>query len=423
MKFLGLEISRSQKTADRPIEYLPTSVWRPNVPQWTEWGVAEYYKAYTRNPYLFRVVNYIATSASSVGTYFTDSKGEPLEKSDAEAFVNKPNSIMGRQQYLQQFFIHYILGGQAFGLSQDPSGQGLKPPREIYPFGSTKIAVKVPGTLTGVAGFTYKPKETDIDLNPNEVFWFCSPNPLNFWDAVPGTAAASKSIDANDAYLTYIRDLNISGGAGTQKFTPKDGVIITKDQREMLKSQWYDKTGQKLVVAPANGTFDMLGWSPKDMDSSVLADKMVRDICISYGVSPVLLGEASTFANYETARVQFYLETVLPMLDIYYGSYSLWLSNRFGDEINMVYDRDKIDALAPLRRQKWLSAKDGYQGGLITKNEAREEIGYGNVEESEDPGDQFYTAPVSSAFGAMATVTDEGKSWRINTGKGHKCGC
>lgn len=418
MRLFGLKIGKARQ-AERQVVSFPTQTYRPDTAPWTEWNITEYYKAYTRNPYFFRVANYIAMSAASVDTYITDANGDEVETSDAKTLWEHPNPLMGTRQFVQHLFLHYILGGQAFGLSQDPSGQGMKPPRELYPMGANLMSIRIPATLGQVSGFVYKPKNVEIPLTLSEVFWFSSPNPANLYDAVPATAAAGKSIDANDAYLTYIRDLNVSGGTGHQKFTPKEGVVITPTMKDMLKGQWYEKTGSSLVVAPANGTFEPLGFSPKDMDTAVMADKLVRDICIAFGVSPILLGQEATFANYESARAQFYLETILPLLDIFYPALSLWLTARFGEEVNVVYDIDRISALNILRRAKWSAVKEGYQGGLVTLDEARYEIGYPEVEDGS--GKEFYSAPsLSSPF---ATVEDEGKSWVINTTKRHKCGC
>jgi HK97 family phage portal protein len=425
MRIGGLNITWGSKAKEIMVQSPPTPTYLPNRSQWSEWNIPEFYGAYANNPFVYRVVNYIMNSCASVDTYYTNQKGEPIEDHPAIALMERPNPNQSKRQFVRDFIMHYVLGGQAFGYALDPSGTGAKNPVQIYPFGANLMTPKPPATLGKVAGFVYKPKGQEIDLTADQVFWFASPHPSNLFDGLPGTKAADKSIDADNAWLTYIRDLNISGGIGAQVLVPNEGVTYTTEQQKTMKESFYAREKAKLMIASSRGEMKPLGWSPKDLDTGMMEDKLVRSICVAYGFSPILLGEAATFANYETARAQFYLETVLPLLDILYPALSMWLSMRFGTPIQMKYDKDKIDALSVVRRAKWAATGQAYRGDmLITLDEAREEIGYGSATDDKDiqdvDGNTFYKPPFNS-FGQGAVVTDNGKSWTISNTKGSKC--
>jgi hypothetical protein len=57
-----------------------------------------------------------------------------------------------------------------------------------------------------------------------------------------------------------------------------------------------------------------------------------------------------------------------------------WLVPKFGDDLELRYDIDSIPAMAEQRTRVFESVTQGVQNGILTRNEAREQLGYEPIE-------------------------------------------
>ena len=132
------------------------------------------------------------------------------------------------------------------------------------------------------------------------------------------------------------------------------------------------------------GDFDWksMGMSPKDMDFTSLKNFGARDIALVYGVPSQLVGvpDSQTYSNLAEARLALYTETVLPLMDRIQSDMNEWLTPQFGDDLKLHYDIDSIPAMAEQRRRVFESVTSGVQNGILTRNEAREQLGYDTVD-------------------------------------------
>ncbi len=118
--------------------------------------------------------------------------------------------------------------------------------------------------------------------------------------------------------------------------------------------------------------------SPKDMDFLEAKHAAAREIALAFGVPPMLLGIPgdNTFANYQEANRNFWRQTVLPLATRLGAALAQWLAPQFGDQLRVVIDTDRIEALAADRAALWerVSAAE-----FLTLNEKREAVGYAPV--------------------------------------------
>ena len=100
-----------------------------------------------------------------------------------------------------------------------------------------------------------------------------------------------------------------------------------------------------------------------------------------YGVPSQLVGvpDSQTYSNLAEARLALYTETVLPLMDRIQSDLNEWLVPRFGDDLEIRYDIDSIPAMAEQRRRVFESVTSGVQNGILTRNEAREQLGYDTI--------------------------------------------
>jgi len=103
-----------------------------------------------------------------------------------------------------------------------------------------------------------------------------------------------------------------------------------------------------------------MSMSPKDMDFLNVKNSAARDIALSFGVPPQMLGIPgdNTYSNYAEARVSLWEQTILPFVDNMCDALNNWLAPQFGEGITLSYDKDGISALAPRREAMWKRVKD-----------------------------------------------------------------
>jgi HK97 family phage portal protein len=118
-----------------------------------------------------------------------------------------------------------------------------------------------------------------------------------------------------------------------------------------------------------------LGLSAKDSQAIQRYDAKLRAICVAFGVPLTRLGDASgrTFANADQ-ETHVYWTGLLPLLADIADAVNIKLAPLFGQNVGW-FDISKVEALRPANKFTGPEALQGYDGGLITKNEARAELG------------------------------------------------
>lgn len=98
-----------------------------------------------------------------------------------------------------------------------------------------------------------------------------------------------------------------------------------------------------------------MGFSPSDMEFHKTKEAAAREIAVAFGVPPMILGIPgdATYANYQEANRAFYRLTVLPLVQKVSAHIANWLSEFYGDVIEIMPDLDHIPALAGERDAHW----------------------------------------------------------------------
>jgi HK97 family phage portal protein len=119
--------------------------------------------------------------------------------------------------------------------------------------------------------------------------------------------------------------------------------------------------------------------SPKDMDWIAGKDMSAREIALAYNVPPQLVGipDSQTYNNNREARLAFYDDAVLPLVEFFRAELNNWLSPAFGAGLELRFDEDGIEALSLRRERKWRAIATA---NFLTTNEKRAAVGYEPVD-------------------------------------------
>jgi phage portal protein BeeE len=90
-----------------------------------------------------------------------------------------------------------------------------------------------------------------------------------------------------------------------------------------------------------------------------------------------------TYNNQREARKALYMEACIPLARKFYGAMTKKLQPYYSDNPVICIDTDAIAAIQEDRALVIERLTKAVAGGLLTQNEAREELGY---KPSEDPG-------------------------------------
>ena len=348
-------------------------------------------EGYQQNAIVYRCINEIANSASRVEINLFRGDQE-LDEHPLLDLLYNPSPMCSQVEFFQAVYAYLQISGNSYILGV---GADNTAPTELYNLRPDRVRIKAGQRATPesyqyvIGGQVVENYEVDQATGKSRIKHIKLFNPLDdFYGMSP---IMSSSIDIDQHNLANKHNVNLlQNGArpsGAVVFKPKDEtgaqIQLSDTQRNQLMSdltQRFSGTGNAGKPMLLEGDFDWkeMGLSPKDMDFIQLKNMSAKDIALIFGVPSQLIGipDAQTYSNFAEAKLALYNETIIPLLDRIQSDLNEWLVPRFGDDLEMRYDIDSIPAMAEQRTRVFESVTQGVQNGILTRNEAREQLGY-----------------------------------------------
>jgi HK97 family phage portal protein len=175
--------------------------------------------------------------------------------------------------------------------------------------------------------------------------------------------AAAVAVDVHSSASAWSKALldNAARPSGAIVYKGPEGAgTLSSDQYDRLvgeleaNHQGARNAGRPMLL---EGGLDWkpMGFSPSDMEFHETKLSAAREICIAFGVPPMLIGIPgdATYANYQEANRAFYRLTVLPLAAKVTAAVSHWLETFSGEAAELRPDLDQVPALAAERDQQW----------------------------------------------------------------------
>ena len=350
---------------------------------------------YQSNAIVNRCINEISNNASRVKINLFRGDQE-LENHPLLDLLYNPSPTCSQVEFFQSAYAYLLISGNNYMLSV--SGDRT-PPTELYNLRPDRIKIKTGSramplaydyVLNGNVVESYQVDQANGNAKVKHTKLF---NPLNDYYGMSPISACSVDIDQHNLANKHNVNLLQNGArpSGAVIFKPKDEtgghVQLSDVQRDQLVNdinQRFSGTGNAGKPMLLEGDFDWkeMGLSPKDMDFIQLKNMSAKDIALVYGVPSQLIGipDAQTYSNFSEAKLALYNETIIPLLDRFQSDLNEWLSPMFGEDLELRYDIDSIPAMAEQRRRVFESVTQGVQNGILTRNEAREQLGYETID-------------------------------------------
>ena len=225
------------------------------------------------------------------------------------------------------------------------------PPTALYVMAAPFMRVVVGDRFNPVAEYVFAQgtpnEERHEALTVNHLKLF---NPTDPVYGLSPIAAAALSVDTdNEAALWNLRLIQNSGRVPGAFVAAGN---LAPDQKADLREQVKRKVAGamnagKPLVLDGGVSWQPFGISPADMDWLNSRRNAKVEVCVVYGVPPELIGDSTnkTYSNFQEARKAFYLETILPYMDVERDEYNDFLTPDYGEDLLLDYDRDQIEAI------------------------------------------------------------------------------
>jgi HK97 family phage portal protein len=375
--------------------------WEDNYAN--NWQYDKYaWLGYQSNPIAYRAVNIIADAVAGIPwklyRKMADNRDVEIEQAPILDLLKRPNPWMGEKDFFAQFVQYLQLSGNTFVRSAGPMS-GMNP-KELYLLRPDRINI-LNGDCGGIGGvcpedyggliyeYTCGKEKERLDLrhfHHTRTF-----NPLcDLWGLSPLQPASSSIDQLNEALQWNVSLLknsaSPSGVLSSENNLSDEQISRLKEQMEQ-KYQGVWNSGRPFLLE-GGLTFSPMGMTPKDMDWIEGTQLATKNICLTLGVDPSLMGDSKnkTYANYRDAEKSLYVATVIPLLEKIRDDFlNSWLLPRFnmGDNVYFQYDIESIEVLSESRTEVFNRMIDGVKAGIITVNEAREELGYSELDQDD----------------------------------------
>jgi len=333
-----------------------------------------------------RCVRMIATAAASVPWLLYDGAQE-LESHPLLTLLARPNPQEDGPALFERWYAFLQSAGNAY--LEAVTLEGV--PRELYVLRPDRMAV-VPGVRGWPAAYDYSVDGQTTRLARDAggflpVLHATLFHPLDDYYGLSPVAVAAAAIEVHNAGAAWTKALldNAARPSGALIYKGPDGAPgLTDDQFTRLKRELEDayqgaaNAGRPMVL---EGGLDWkaMSYTPSDMDFADTRAVAAREIALAFGVPPMLLGIPgdNTYSNYAEANLNFWRQTVLPLVARTAAALTGWLAPRFGEGLRVGYDPDAVDALAEARQALWQKLNDA---AFLTVNEKRQAAGYSPLE-------------------------------------------
>jgi HK97 family phage portal protein len=346
---------------------------------------------FTSNPIGFRCVRMICEAAASVPLVLQDAE----RRYDVHPLLSlcaNPNETQTTSGFLESLIGQLLLTGNGY---VESAGENAVDggPSFLYVLRSDRMRV-VPGADGWPIAYEYvvgaKKHRFDLRQENPPVLHIKSFHPQDDHYGLSPLQAAASSIDVHNSASRWSKALLDNAarpsGAIVYKGTG-DGSALANDQYSRLvdelesNHQGAANAGRPMLL---EGGLDWkpMGFSPSDMEFHKTKETAAREIALSFGLPPMLLGIPgdNTYSNYQEANRAFYRLTVLPLVTKVAASLSGWLTKHYTQTLVLKPDLDNIPALASERDTQW---KRVAGADFLTNTEKRALLGLPALTENE----------------------------------------
>lgn len=341
---------------------------------------ADFGRVFRREVWVYACVKRIAEAAADVPvTIVQRVKGEekPLDDHPLLDLLESINPYMGKAIFIETLMASIELMGNSYIEKVRKTKRG--PPVELYPLRPDRMRV-IPDPVNYLAGFLYEVNGRRIRFEPQDVVHLKTYNPLDDYYGLSTLEAAALSVEHDQFAIAYNRNFFRNNAMPEGVFTTEAAVKqedVDRVKQEFEKNFRGPKNTGKVGFLGGKWTWVSLGMKQREAQF-IDSRKMSREeILATFGVPPVLVGllDGQFAANVREQLQIFWKLAMLPRLQRVEDQLNEQLASEYGDDIRIRFDLGHIEALREDENDRVERVRKLIEGGIITRNEARQEMG------------------------------------------------
>ncbi|MCH8312871.1 MAG: phage portal protein [Nitrospinae bacterium] len=349
-------------------------------------------EGFTQNSVVFACIKEIAGAAAGVDWLLyqrlADGGRKEILSHPLLNLIQRPNPLQGKFEFIESAIGYLYVSGNAYLEMVGPTGEVSSPrnnhaegspPREIYALRPDRMKI-VPHPVNLVAGYEYRVNGQTVYLSRDRILHLKLFHPLDDWYGFSPIQVAALAIDklnAGDKWNSaLLRNSAVPSGAlvSKERLTDEQFSRLKKEMREQIQGI---RNAREPLLLEQDLDWKELSISPKDMDWIEGLKFSALQIAQIYNMPPELIGlQPATYQNRKEGRKALYTEVVCPALNRLRDAFNNQLTPKFGKDLFLDYDKDKIEALAEDQESLWKRANDSQ---FLTINEKRHLVGYDDI--------------------------------------------
>jgi len=370
-KFFRREVKQSATSA--------LMMTNPGQPVWSNRNYEQFAKeAYGKNVVAYQSVNKISEAIASVP--LTVFRGEQeLVAHPVVDLLRTPNPMQSYSEYMQEKVSYLMIAGNSFE-ERVMIGKNIK---ELYQLRPDRMKI-IPGAngMPSAYEYTIGYNKTRWQVDPNtlesDIRHLKFFNPTDDWYGLSPVEAGAYAIDQLNESMAWLQALLQNSARPSGALTVKDGGTLSDDNFNRLKAQIEEqysgaRNAGRPMLLEGGLNWQAMGLSPSDMGIIEAKFSAARDVALAFGVPPLLLNIPgdNTYSNYAEARLAFWEDTVIPMLNTIIDDWNRWIGQKYG--VTIEPDLEQIPAIVEKRQRLWQMADASND---LTINERRAMKGY-----------------------------------------------
>lgn len=359
---------------------------------WSEFNYPSYsFNGYAKNVVVNHCISSIADSVADLQFILKINKNE-VENDPLLDLLNRPNPRQSFKEFMRFVVCYKLIAGNTYVRAFSSDGMRNKKVFQLETLRPDRVTI-VPNTFSLPAAYLYTINGITYEY-PVDPATFLSDvlhvkyfHPMNDLYGLSPIQVAMMNIDQHNSANEWNQRLLNNHAKPSGVYNVKAGQGINAQQRQEIEQKLKERITGKYnagnpVIAGVDFEWIQTSLSPAEMDWVNSKGVTARDICLAFKYPPFMLGmaEGSTFNNLAEAKLSFYEETVIPLTEHIYSELAYYLTRMTGRNIQMIVDKDKISALAIRRQASRDNAINAVNAGVISIDEAREEIDYDALE-------------------------------------------
>lgn len=336
--------------------------------------IYNYERAYEELEIVNRGVNMIVDDSAEIGTVVgMATKGtavvKGIKRSRVDLLLNtEPNPFQDINTFRRNCIIDLLLDGNIFIYFD-----GV----HLYHLPASKMIIHASDT-TYIEKFTFNEK---ITYSPSEIIHVKENSFYSIYRGVPRLSPALRTMQLMTSMRKF-QDNFFKNGAVPGLVLKSPNTLSEKIKERMLMS-WQarykpDAGGRRPLILDGGIEVDSISnVNFKELDFQSATEETEKTILKALGIPPILLDSGNN-ANLRPNMRLYYLETVLPIVT----KLNYALERFFGYELSE--DITNIPALQPELRDSAQYYSALVNAGIITPNEARDNLGFEDIEGHSD---------------------------------------